>query len=67
MAKLSQAKRKRLKAKEAWRLSKDTIPSHNVANHAAIYEGRNGFRAKVAYGATKMTIQIPMHKRWSNK
>ena len=49
------------------RLKQDDIPASKTSQHVHIYEGRNGYRAKVAYGKTGSHAKDARPKRWSSK
>lgn len=49
------------------RLKQDDIPASKTSQHVHIYEGRNGYRAKVAYGKTGSYEKDTRPKRWSTK
>ena len=49
------------------RLKQDDIPAQKSNQHAYIYEGRNGCRAKVSRGITGSYAKDTRPKRWANK
>lgn len=49
------------------RLKQDDIPASKTNQHAHIYEGRNGYRAKVSRGKTGSYAKDTRPKRWATK
>ena len=49
------------------RLKQDDIPAQKSNQHAHIYEGRNGCRAKVSRGITSSYAKDTRPKRWASK